>query len=483
MHSDAVNAIAMHELLKLTATQAVELLAKREILPLELVEAAAARIEEIEPSINALPTLSIDRAIDRAKQMTDLHLGEMSGARGWLGGLPVSIKDLIETEGIRTTFGSPIYANYIPSKSDVSVQRIESRGAIVMGKSNTPEFGAGASTFNEVFGITRNPWNTSKSVAGSSGGACASVASGEVWLATGSDLGGSLRTPASFTSVVGLRPSPGRVAHVSQQPFDTMHVNGPIARNTTDVALFLDAMAGYHPSDPLSYPEPEKPYIDAIANPKHPRRVAYSPDLGIARIDSEVEGICRRAAEQFTHIGADVVEACPSFRDAVDCFSILRAASFAAAMAPELQRNARQLKPEVIWNIEQGLRLTADDIGKAERTRNRIYRSVVKFFERHDLLVCPCAIVPPFDAELRYVESLHGKPFDSYFEWIAITFAITLTGCPVLAVPAGFTADGLPVGLQLVGPPRNECGILSAGYLLEQQTGLGARLPISPRTP
>ncbi len=470
----------MDELLKLSATQAVDLISRREITPLELVEASAARIEQVEPAINAMPTRCIERAVERARMLTDQSPSEMASMRGWLGGLPVSVKDLVEVKGVRTTFGSPVYAKHVPSQSDILVQRIESRGAIVMGKSNTPEFGAGASTFNEVFGTTCNPWDTSKSVAGSSGGACASVAAGEVWLATGSDLGGSLRTPASFNSVVGLRPSPGRVPHSSQTPFDTLHVYGPIARNVEDAALFLDSMAGFHASDPLSYPESSVPYVEAVSKSKPPLRIAYSPDLGITPIDSEVESICRRAVENFANMGSAVIEDCPNLKSAIDCFNVLRAASFATTLAPELRRNARLLKPEVVWNIEQGLKLTAGDIAKAERQRRRIFRSTVRFFDNYDLLVCPCAIVPPFDAQLRHVESLDGEFFDSYYEWIAITFAITLTSCPALALPAGFTGEGLPVGLQLIAPPRDESGLLSAGYLFEQQSGIFSHLPIDP---
>ncbi len=470
----------MNELLKKTACEITGLLAQGELRPTELVEVCADRIAEVEPNINAMPTLCVEQALERAKQIEN-NPPPSQHVRGWLGGMPVAIKDLMETKGVRTTFGSPIYADYIPSESDILVQLLEERGSIVIGKSNTPEFGAGASTFNEVFGKTRNPWDTTKSVAGSSGGACAAVATGEVWLATGSDLGGSLRTPASFNSVVGLRPSPGCVPrNRTHEPFGTLHVQGPVARNTQDVALFLDAMAGHHPHDPISRPAPTNPYMNAISNPVAPKRVGYSPDLGITHVDPLVDEICREATAHFQNFGTAVDEKCSDFSGAIESFNVLRGASFITNFTGEYEKNRDKLKPEVIWNIEQGKKLTADEIGQAQRTQARIFNSLARFFDEYDLLVCPCAIVPPFDVDMRYVESIGSHVFDTYFEWIAITFVITLTGCPTLALPAGFTADGLPVGIQLVAPPNAEHSLLSAGYLLEQETTIPKLLPIDP---
>lgn len=471
----------MHELIKKSATEVVELLKRKEVSPQELIAISEQRINDVDPQINAMPTLCIDNAMKKAEQLVPPSSEDQ---RGYLWGLPVSVKDLQETAGVRTTFGSPIYKNYVPTQNELSVELLESNGAIVVGKSNTPEFGAGASTFNEVFGITRNPWNTSKSVAGSSGGACASVASGEVWLATGSDLGGSLRTPASFNSVVGLRPGPGRVPRSEEfQPFNTLFVNGPIGRNCEDVALFLDAMSGLHSLDPLTYPVPENPYVDSIQNPVAPTRIGYSSDLGITIVDPEVDHICRNAVQKFQDLGTNIDEASPDFSGAIESFGVLRAFSFASSLASELTRNRALLKPDIVWNIEKGLNLTATDIGKAETTRANIFHSVAKFFESYDLIACPCAIVPPYDAELRYAESVGDVQFENYYEWIAITFSLTLTGCPVLAIPAGFTNNRLPVGLQLVAPPRKEDTLFSAGHLLEQLTGIPKMLPIDPLTP
>ena len=476
--SDTPNA----DLIRLTAVEAVELLRRGEVSPLELIDAAAARIAATDGLINALPTLCLDRARDRAQAI--MASGGGDRPPGWLAGLPVAIKDLEDVAGVRTTYGSPIYADHVPARSDILVERLEANGAVVIGKSNTPEFGAGASTFNEVFGRTRNPWNTAKSVAGSSGGAAAALAAGQVWLASGSDMGGSLRTPASFNGVVGLRPSPGRVAHgPGQLPFSNLGVAGPMARTVTDTALFLDALAGSHPLDPLSLPAPPTPFLESLGSGDGPRRVAYSPNLGRFPVTREVAEICAAAADRLADMGVELEQAAPDLSDAEEIFQTLRAAFFAAELAPLYETRRDQLKPDVIWNIEKGLALTADEIGRAERARGALYQRVAAFFENYDLLLCPTAIVPPFDVETRYVEEVEGHRFDNYIEWLGIVFAITLTACPALSLPAGLTADGLPVGLQMVGPPRGEAALLRAAAALEEALGLAGRLPVDPRTP
>ncbi len=469
------------ELWRLSANEAVALLKRGEVSPLELVEAAESRIAATDAHLNAMPTLCFERARAHAKRIMDEGPSAERPA-SWLGGLPIAIKDLNEVAGVRTTYGSPIYADFVPERSDIMVERLEANGAIVVGKSNTPEFGAGASTFNEVFGKTRNPWNVAKSVAGSSGGSAAALAAGQVWLASGSDLGGSLRTPASFNGVVGLRPSPGRVASgPSPLPFATLAVEGPMARNAADAALFLDAIVGQHPQDPLSLPAPELPFAEAVRRAEPPRKVAYSPDLGLLPVDPEVAQICRQAAERFAAMGAAVEQACPDFSGALESFQVLRAAGFAAKIGPLLESHRDEFKPEVIWNTEKGLAFDAATIGRAERVRGELYQRVVAFFGDYDLLLCPAAIVPPFDVDVRYVEEVNGQSFDNYVDWIGITFAITLTSCPALSAPAGLTADGLPVGLQIIGPPRGEADILAAAALLEQAADLTDRTPIDPR--
>jgi amidase len=355
---------------------------------------------------------------------------------------------------------------------------------VIYAKSNTPEFGAGANTFNEVFGATRNPWDTSRSAAGSSGGAAVALATGMAWLAHGSDMGGSLRNPASFCGIVGLRPSIGRVAHTPKFKVDrTLGVQGPMARNVEDLALLLDAMSGEHPADPLSLPKLPASYLTAARSGGKPKRVAYSADLGITPVDPEVAQITRKAAERFAEAGAIVEEAHPDLREAHECFHVLRAFDFAISKA-ELLRNQRDLlKPEVIWNIEEGLKLSVEKIERAEAQRVAIAARALEFFGNYDLLLTPATIVAPFPIENRYVAECAGKKFDNYVEWLGIVYAITLACCPALSLPCGFTASGLPVGLQMVGSPRGEAQLLAGAKVLEDILGVRGSTPIDPRPP
>jgi amidase len=471
----------MRELLRRPAREVVRLLERREVTPEELVRLALERIAAVDGAVNAVPTVCAERALDRARALAGAS--PPGDRRGWLAGLPVVIKDLNDVAGVRTTYGSPIFADHVPDRSGYEVERLEARGAVIVGKSNTPEFGAGANTFNEVFGTTRNPWDTALTCAGSSGGAAAALATGTAWLANGSDLGGSLRTPAAFCSVVGLRPSPGRVPHgPSASPFQTLAVEGPMARDVRDVALLLDAQAGFDPRDPISFDAPARSFAEAADRPVPLGRVAFSPDLGgITPVDAEVAAICRRAALRFRELGAEVEEACPDLSRATEVFTTLRAAGFVTARAPLLERHRDRLKPEVAWNIGHGLRLTAGEIGLAERERGEMQRRTAAFLADRDLLCCPAAIVPPFPVERRHVEELNGRRFPSYIDWVAISYAITLTGCPSLSLPCGFTEAGLPVGLQIVGPPRGEAKLLVASAMLEDLLGLAGRVPVEPR--
>lgn len=468
------------ELIRLTAREAVAALRKGELAPAELIAASAARIAAVDGPVNAMPTLCIERAQAAAQR---LKIPSEPGP-GWLAGLPLAVKDLNDVAGVRTTYGSPIFADHVPARSSYEVLKLEANGALVVGKSNTPEFGAGANTFNEVFGKTRNPWNTALTCAGSSGGSAVALATGMTWLATGSDLAGSLRTPASFCSVVGLRPTPGRVAHGPiEMPFQTLAVDGPMARTVGDVALMLDAMAGFVPEDPLTFDAPAMSFQDAVDAPVTPRRVAFSPNLGIGPVDPEVAAICEAATRRFASAGATVDAACPDMSDAREIFQILRAALFASSRARSFETHRHLYKPEMVWNIEKGLALTQDDIGRAERTRGEYYRRVVAFFADWDILACPAAIVPPFDVDIRWVQRVGDHVFDNYVDWMYIAYAVTLAACPAISVPCGFTKAGLPVGLQLVARPRGEAALLGAARVLEQMTGLERAVPIDPRAP
>ncbi|MEP4379997.1 MAG: amidase family protein [Alphaproteobacteria bacterium] len=466
------------DLISLSAREAVGLLRRGDVSPRDLVDAAADRIASVDPNVNAVPTLCLEMAREAADNITP---PEQPGP-GWLAGLPILVKDLSDVAGVRTTYGSPIFADHVPDRDDLMVARLKRNGAIVMGKTNTPEFGAGANTFNEVFGKTRNPWNTDMTCGGSSGGAAVALATGMTWLATGSDLGGSLRTPASFCSVVGMRPTPGRVATgPGSDPFQTLSVNGPMGRNVADMALMLDAEAGLDPYYPLSMPPPETSFESAALSPVLPGRIGFSPDLGIGPVDKEVADICRAATEKLASAGATVEESCPDFSGALDTFQVLRAALFVTGRATLLENHRDKLKPEMIWNIEKGMKLTAGEIGRAQNERARLSERAAKWFESHDVLACPVAIVPPFDVDIRYVESVGDHRFDNYVDWLYIVAAITLTGCPAISVPCGFTSTGLPVGLQLVAPPRSEAALLSMAAAAEEIFGLSGQLPIDPR--
>ncbi|PZA13357.1 amidase [Rhodopseudomonas palustris] len=465
-------------LVKETACAVVGKLKSGEVTPLELLDVLEARIAEVDGAVNALPTLCFDRARGHAAELMKKPPAE----RGLLAGLPLPIKDLTAVAGVLTTQGSPIYKDHVPARSDLMVENLEANGAVVYAKSNTPEFGAGANTFNEVFGATRNPWDLSRSAAGSSGGAAAALASGTAWLAQGSDMGGSLRNPASFCGIVGLRPSFGRVAHTPAAKIDrNLGVNGPMARNVEDVALLLDAMSGEFAADPLSIPSPATSFLTAARSRQKPLRVAYSPDLGITPVDPEVAAVTRKAAERFAEAGVTVEQAKPDLSEAHECFHVLRAFDFAISKAELLRTKRDLLKPEVIWNIEQGLKLSVDDLAKAEAQRVAMAARTIEFFQSYDLLLCPATITAPFPVEQRYLAECNGHTFDNYVEWLGIVYAITLVCCPALSLPCGFTKTGLPVGLQMVAKPRNEAGLLAGAALLEDILGLKGTTPIDPR--
>jgi amidase len=472
------------ELYRLTAREVVELLRQKKVSPTDLVRASLERIAAVDGPLNAIPTLCEVRALRHAEKLNTT--GPTPGREhAWLGGVPIAVKDLNDVEGVRTTYGSPLFSNHVPVGSDAMVQTLEANGAIVIGKANTPEFGHGANTFNQVFGKTRNPWNTAMTCGGSSGGSAVAVASGQVWLATGSDLGCSLRTPAAFCSIVGLRPSPGRVARSRVRlPFDTLWVQGPMGRNVGDVALMLDAMVGAHPEDPISIPAPNSSFCDAVDKPLAPRRVAYSRDLGgLTPVAREVAEICEAAAGRFSEIGAVVEEGCPDLREARSIFKVLRANQFVGDLAPIVEANRDRVREAVLWNMDLGKKLTAEDLADAERRRGELYTRAAKFFETYDLLVTPAAVVAPFDVNVEALDQVEGVKLENYYEWYSVAYAITLTSLPALSLPCGFTKDGLPVGLQLVGPPRGEAKLLSAARLLEQVLGIESRLPMDPRMP
>ncbi|NIE62476.1 amidase family protein [Burkholderia sp. Ax-1719] len=470
---------AADALCALSASAAVALLKKREISPLDLVDAAIARIERVDPVVNALPIRRFEAARAEARDFPKAD-PQTAASPGWLAGLPIAVKDYNDVAGLPTTYGSPIYAANVAARSDLTVARLQRQGAIAVAKSNVPEF-AGANTFNTVFGATRNPWNPQLTVGGSSGGSAAALAAGMVWLATGNDLGGSLRIPASYCGVVGMRPSVGRVPRpVSVMPYDPLWVEGPMGRCVADVALMLDAQAHFDARDPLSWPRPPVPFVEAVRHPRAPARVGFTPDLGIGRVQAEVARICRDATQRFATLGATVDDACPDFSGGFEAFQTLRANLVAAVRGPLLDTQRERICPEIIWNIEKGLQQDGTAIARAERLRGELFNRVAAFFGEYDVLACPTVALAPYPVEQRFPQEIDGTPLDSYIDWMYLTFVLTLTGCPAISVPVGLTADGRPVGLQLLGRPRGDFELLGAAQLLESALDMAAQVPRAP---
>lgn len=469
----------MHDIIRKTAREVVELLRRGEVSPAELVKALEEHVASADVKVNALPIRFFEDARRHAEALVAAHPDPAD--RGLLAGLPVAVKDYNDVAGQRTTFGSPIFADTVAGESDAMVRVLQDNGAIPYAKSNVPEF-AGGHTYNPLFGPSRNPWHLGRSAGGSSGGAAAALAAGSAWLATGNDLGGSLRTPAGFNGVVGVRPTAGRVPRRTPAvPFDTLWVEGPMARNVADAALMLDAMVGYDARDPLTRPERPASFLAALDGFAPPAAVAYSADLGVLPVDRTVRDVTRSSLAHFAAMGADVVDACPDFSGAYEAFQTLRAQLIAVMHANTLERHRDLIKPDIVWNIEKGLRQAAAEVQAAERARGLLVGRVLDFLTTHDVLVVPSAPLPPFPVDWTAPQEIDGTALTTYIDWIAITFCLSLTGCPVVALPGGLDDEGLPVGVQLVGPPGSEARLLSYAHRFEDAVGIASRLPVAPR--
>ncbi len=463
------------------ATVVADLLHAGEVSPGEVLADTQSRVASVNGAVNALVTFCFDRARDHALRLEAMPMAE----RGPLAGLPVPIKDAYAVEGVRTTFGSLAFADHVPAHSDYMVEAIEAAGGLVFARSNTPEFQAGANTFNEVFGRTLNPWDTSRSAAGSSGGAAVAVATGMAHIAQGSDNACSVRYPAAFCGVVGLRPSPGLIPKgPSPLPHQVLSVIGPIARTVADVGLGLDAMARFDPRDPRSRPLAVPSYRAAAEAPARPPRAAFSMDLGgLARVSAEVGAVVDNAVARLAAAGLDIVDEAPDMRRSRDAFLPIRAFQFAALYRNALAAHRDKLKPEVVWNIEEGLKLTAADLAAAELARAEARDAMVAFVGRHGVLITPTAPVAPYPVENRYVDEIDGERLATYLDWLVLGYAITVTGCPAISIPCGFTSTGLPVGLQLVGAPYGEADLLRTAAWCEHVLGARLSAPIDPRSP
>lgn len=463
----------------LPAVELARMIREREVSALEVMQAHLDQIERTNPRINAIVTLLPERALDSARA-TDARLarGEPSGP---LCGLPVAHKDLAVTKGIRTTFGSPIFSDFMPDQDAVIVERLRNGGALTIGKTNTPEFGAGSQTFNAVFGATRNPHAPDKTCGGSSGGAAAALASGMIPIADGSDLGGSLRNPASFCNVAGLRPSAGRVpVWPSLSAWFSMSVQGPMGRTVGDIALQMSAIAGPDPRSPISIEEPATLFARPLERDCKGLRIAWSRDLGGLPVDAEVTRVLEAHRIVFENLGCNVVDADPDLRDADEIFQVLRAWNFELAYGELLKTSREQMKDTVVWNIEEGAKLSGPQVSRAERKRTQLFHRMREFMENYDFLVAPVVQVLPFDVKQPYVTEINGEQMATYIDWMKSCFRISVTGQPALSVPCGFSRDGLPVGLQIVGRYRDDFGVLQLGHAFEQETGYWKRRPVSP---
>ena len=458
------------DLTRQSACEVVAALAAGDLRPHDTLDAVQARVEAVDHLINALPTRCFDRARDHADRLMAVPPDE----RGVLAGLPVPIKDLTAVAGVRTTHGSRLRENFVPERSDVIVETLEAHGAVVYAKSNTPEFGAGGNTFNDVFGTTRNPHDLRLTAGGSSGGAAAAVATGMAWLAHGSDLAGSLRTPASFCGITSLRPSPGRIANgPSVVPFQVHSQQGPMARDVGDLALLADAMVGESPRAGLGKPPPQQSFRRAAAAPTAPARVAYSVDLGVTGTAPEVAEVCSRAMEALERDGIAVVADHPDLSEAEVAFDVPRALFFATLLGAELPQARNILKPELVWNIERGLAVDGDAVRDATAAQGRIFQLAADFMSDYDLLICPAASVLPFPVEERYVGYRDGLPPSEYYRWLSIAAAVSVTTLPVITIPCGQTETGLPVGIQLIGQPHGELQLFSLASHIEQVLAIG----------
>ena len=459
-----------------SAVELVERIRRRDVSACEVMAAFLAQIERVNPLVNAIPTLLPERAEAEAEAADRaLVVGE---AVGPLHGLPIAIKDLVPTRGIRTTFGSPIYADHVPDQDEIIVERLRAAGAIVIGKTNTPEFGAGSQTFNPVFGKTRNPYALDRTCGGSSGGGAVALACGMLPIADGSDLGGSLRNPASFCNVVGFRTSPGRVPHwPSEDIWEPLSVQGPMARDTADAALLLSAIAGPDPRVPIAIDEPGERFRTPLERDFAGTRVAWSPDLGRYEVEPEVVEVCERSLSALNDLGCTVEPAHPDLSDADEIFQVLRAWKTAAGKEADYRAHKDRLKDTVIWNIERGLPLTGLEVANAIAKRSALYQRACEFFETYEYLVLPAVQVLPFSVDVPWVREINGKTMETYIDWMGLCYAITVTGHPAISVPCGFSREGLPVGLQIVGRHHHDFAVLQLAHAFEQATVHGKRRP------
>ncbi len=456
-----------------SAGELVALVKSREITPVEILDAHLSAIDRINPKLNAIVTLVADQAREAAVKAGDAVM--RGDTIGLLHGLPVGIKDITPTAGIRTTFGSPLFKDYVPTQDAEAVRRLKAAGAIVLAKTNTPEFAAGANTFNEVFGVTRNPWNTALSPAGSSGGSAAAVASGMLPLAQGTDFGCSIRMPAAFCGIVGIRPTPGLTPNYPMPlAWDPGQVHGPLARSAKDAALMLDALVGFSKLSPISVAPPWQSalaIVEAGGDAKS-LRVAYVSDIAGIGVDTEIDGICRKAALALKNAGATVDEISFDASEGKVPYQAWRGLWMVGqqlANIDQLESFGANLK----GNVKAGLKVTPMDFAVAEKARAALFQKFRELFERYDLVLTPASPVKQFPVEQNFPTEINGKKLENYTDWIASSFLITLMSLPAGSAPAGLTSEGLPVGMQIIGPRFEEPLILRVADIVHKASGVG----------
>ncbi len=465
-----------NDLCFLTASELVRRIITKELSACDVMAAHLTQIDRVNPQLNAIVTLLPDRAMDQAARADEmLAHGDVLGP---LHGLPIAHKDLVETKGIRTTFGSPIFQDFVPDRNALIVERLQAAGAITIGKTNTPEFGAGSQTFNNVFGQTPNPHNLAKTCGGSSGGAAVALATGMLPLADGSDFGGSLRNPASFCNVVGYRPTPGRVpTWPTAAAWFPFIVEGPMARTVEDVALMLSVMAGPDPRSPIAIQESGDQFAASLHQDFSGVRVAWSQTLGGLPVEQSVTAVVDGQRQSFESLGCLVEEAEPDLSDADEIFKAWRAWYYWLAFSELLKVHRKKFKDTIIWNIEQGRTLDGTQLALVEQKRTVLYHRVREFMNTYKFLVLPVVQVPPFDITQEYVTEIDGVVLNSYIDWMRSCYYISVLGLPAVSVPCGFNEDGLPVGVQIVGRYQEDLAVLQFAYAFQQATEFWKQKP------
>ena len=464
------------DICRLTARELATRIRARQLSAVDVLSAHLQQIERVNPRVNAIITLVPELAMKAARHADEAMM--RGAAVGPLHGLPIAHKDLQLTKDVRTTFGSPIFKDFVPAQDSLVVERLRQAGAIALGKTNTPEFGAGSQTFNAVFGPTLNPYALTKTCGGSSGGAAVALACGMIPIADGSDMGGSLRNPAAFCNVVGLRPSPGRVpTWPAASGWSTLGVEGPMGRTVADTALLLSAMAGPDRRSPLSLHEAGGAFSAPLDRAFNGVRVAWWKDLGGLPVDRAVRDVVNGQRRIFESLGCRVDDAEPDLRGADDIFKTLRALAFAVGIGDVVSRHRALVKDTILWEIDRAQRLTAADVVRAETERTELYHRMRVFMAQYDFFVLPVTQVPPFDVTQPYVTEIDGEQMETYIDWMKSCYFISVTAHPAISVPAGFTFEGLPVGIQIVGRYQDDFGVLQMAHAFEQAAQVTPRWP------